>query len=174
MKLRLVIISVLLLLCFANSSFAEDVKIGYVDTERIARDYTGFQEAQSAFERDIQAWQQQAKELETEIITLGQEYESQKLMLSEERRRERESEIQQKEQEYYTFAKQIEQSAYQRNIELMQPIIEDISKILEKIGSEENFTIIFDSVAGNVLYAKENIDLTDRVIKELNKAKENE
>jgi Skp family chaperone for outer membrane proteins len=52
---------------------------------------------------------------------------------------------------------------------LTKPILDKINQVLEKIATEENFIMIFDSVNGNIAYAKEDLDLTDRVLEELEK-----
>ena len=49
------------------------------------------------------------------------------------------------------------------------PIIDKINKILEKIGKDEEYDLIMDARMGGVVYAKEKFDLTDRVVKILNK-----
>jgi Skp family chaperone for outer membrane proteins len=52
---------------------------------------------------------------------------------------------------------------------LTKPILDKINLVLEKIATEENFIIIFDSVNGNIAYAKKSLDLTDLVLDELKK-----
>ena len=56
-----------------------------------------------------------------------------------------------------------------RNEEILRPIISKIQTILAKIGSEEGFDLILDAADGHVLYADQSLDLTQRVIDELNK-----
>jgi hypothetical protein len=51
----------------------------------------------------------------------------------------------------------------------MRPFVEKVNLILKKIGEEEGFTIILDAAAGGIVYVKEGMDLTDKVIAELNK-----
>jgi outer membrane protein len=52
---------------------------------------------------------------------------------------------------------------------MTKPIIDKINKILEKIGKDEEYDLIMDARMGGVVYAKEKFDLTDRVVKILNK-----
>jgi Skp family chaperone for outer membrane proteins len=40
--------------------------------------------------------------------------------------------------------------------------------VLNKIGSDEGFSIIFDAADGNIVFGNEEFDLTDRVLASLN------
>ena len=51
----------------------------------------------------------------------------------------------------------------------MQPIIGSINQVIHRIGEEEGYDFIFDSVAGNILHAKEKYDITEAVLEELEK-----
>jgi Skp family chaperone for outer membrane proteins len=92
-------------------------------------------------------------------------------MLSEERRVERESELQTKLNQYDQFVQSIWGPSgliAQRNEELTRPIIAKIKTVLNKIGSDEGFSIIFDAADGNIVFGNEEFDLTDRVLASLN------
>jgi outer membrane protein len=58
--------------------------------------------------------------------------------------------------------------AAKRNKELTQPIVEKINKILEDLGKEQGYTIIFDVANANIVYADKTLDLTDVVLAKLN------
>jgi outer membrane protein len=58
---------------------------------------------------------------------------------------------------------------FQRNLELTRPVVEKINAAIAEIGDEENYDFIFDASQGNVVHAKEEFDLTDRVLEVLRK-----
>jgi outer membrane protein len=58
--------------------------------------------------------------------------------------------------------------AAKRNQELTQPIVEKINKILEDLGKEQGYTMIFDVANANVVYADKTLDLTELVLEKLN------
>jgi outer membrane protein len=158
--------------CAAASPLrAADLKLGYIDSERIFREYKGTQAAQQQFDLDVQEWNQQAQTYKKEIERLRLELEGQGPMLSEERRVERESELQTKLNQYDQFVQSIWGPSgliAQRNEELTRPIIAKIKTVLNKIGSDEGFSIIFDAADGNIVFGNEEFDLTDRVLASLN------
>ncbi|UCE18604.1 MAG: OmpH family outer membrane protein [Gemmatimonadota bacterium] len=154
---------------------AADLKIGFIDSERIFRSYKGTSDAQSKLDQEVTEWEKKAEEMRKEVEDLQQELEAQSLLLSEEKKREKEQTLQTKYAEYQQFVTSIwgpQGEAVKRNEELTKPIIEKIDAILKNIGEEEDYTFIFDAVGGGLVFAKPTFDLTDRVIEELNKEAE--
>ena len=49
------------------------------------------------------------------------------------------------------------------------PINNRINEILNRIGDDEEYDFIFDANQGNIVYAKDDFDLTDRILEELQK-----
>ena len=55
-----------------------------------------------------------------------------------------------------------------RRIELVQPIQDEVFKIIEQIAEEENLAVIFDTAAGaNMLYTDPKYDKSDTVLEKL-------
>jgi outer membrane protein len=151
---------------------AADIKIGFIDTERIFNEYKGVQEAQKQFDQDIQTWKAQATEMKTAVDKLRQEIDSQRLMLSESKLQEKEAELQTKIRDHETFVQRIwgpGGELEQRNESLTKPIIARIRQIVDKIGLEDNYSIILDAADGNIVFGNKALDLTDRVLEELGK-----
>jgi len=164
----------LLLLVFVAASTvaeAEEYLIGFIDSERIFAQYQGTKEAQKAFNDELERLSKELEDRKGELERLIQEYESQSLILSEPRRRERDEEIQRKRNELDAFAQEVwgpSGRVARRNEELTRPIIEQMNQVLTRLGEEEGFSIIFDAADGNVVYADRALDLTDRILAELN------
>jgi outer membrane protein len=158
------------LLFWAGETSSQEGKIGYVDSMRLRTEFRDFQDAQAEFDKDVQVWQDQIAELEQLVDSLKQDFEKTKLLLSEAKRKEKEENLKAQEVEYQRLTNDVFGPgglAEKRNAELTKPILEKINQVLEKIATEENFIMIFDSVNGNIAYAKQNLDLTDLVLEEL-------
>jgi outer membrane protein len=161
---------VLFLLAVPGMAAAEDYLIGFVNSERIFAEYTGTQEAQDAFNAELERLSADLEQRKRDLEQLQTDYESQALILSEQKRREREEEIQRRRSELDTFVREIwgpSGQVAQRNEQLTRPIIEKMNEVLTRIGEEEGFSIIFDAADGNVVYADRALDLTDRVLEAL-------
>jgi outer membrane protein len=149
------------------------LKLGYIDSRRIMLEYPDAIEAQGKFDGELKVWQEEAEAKQEEIQQLEQEYEAQKLLLSDETRAEKEAQIEQKKLEMSRFFDEIfgdEGRAARRNIELTKGIVEEVNTVLERLGEDEEFDMIMDAAAGGIVFAREGLDLTERVLEELEKA----
>lgn len=166
-----ILLAAFLLSFAAVSAPAADLKVGFIDSERIFAGYTGTSEAQAEFNADIEKWTQDVEQQRKELEKTTEEFQSQSLILSEAKRREREEEIQRRRNELDAFVQEIwgpNGKVAQRNEQLTRPIVEKIREVLNKIGDAEGFSIIFDATDGNIVYANNALDLTDRVLEQLN------
>lgn len=170
------VLSVLLAAAFlaplgAKTVLAQADKIGYIDSIKIFADFKETQEAERLYRRDVEQWTADKNRREQQIMRLRDELQAQSLMLSEEKKKEKKLELDRMVQEYEQFMEETfgdEGLAAQRNKELTQPIVEKINKILERIGKDEGYAIILDVANADVVYADKGLDLTERVLTELN------
>jgi outer membrane protein len=76
----------------------------------------------------------------------------------------RQQELAQEQQALQQEQEQIEFSILQKREQLLQPILTELDSIIQTVGKEGQFTMIFDtSVTGALLYAVESEDLTSSV-----------
>ncbi len=169
-----VVIACIALLGSASNAFAQ--KIGYIDSRKILSNYKEAQDAQERLDKINREWQEEARELQRQFQELGDQLESQSLLLSEERKQEKQQEL----QNLYLKIQQFQDDKwgqngeyFKKNQEIMQPVIDKINAAIKKVGEEQGFDLIFDTVAGNILYASPKMpDLTDVVLEELEKGLE--
>jgi len=160
----------LLVLGIAFFSFAE-LKIGYINSERIINEYQGTKEAQEKFNKEVAKWEQEASERQKQIKTKKEQLDKQSLLLSAERKKELEAELEQDLIEYNKFLQEKfgqTGDAVKKNEELLKPIMDKVNLILEKIAKDENYDFIFDG-RYSLVYAKKAYDITEKVIQVLNK-----
>ncbi|MBO8151967.1 MAG: hypothetical protein DRP91_07450 [Candidatus Neomarinimicrobiota bacterium] len=171
-KTFLVIIFVFVLVIVG--SLSAQIKIGYVDSQRILNEFDEAREAQAKLDMEAKKLQDEYQRLLAKLDSLNKEYERQRLIMSETRRKEKEEEIMELQRQIQDF--QVNKlgpngEIYQKQAELVGPVLEKIKKVIQKIGEEENYDYIFDTVAGNILYADPAHDLTDKVLYELKRMK---
>jgi outer membrane protein len=151
-----------------------ELKIGYINSAEILAEYEGTKVAQTQFEKEVAKWEQEATERQKEMQTLKDQVEKQSLLLSEERKKEIEAQLQAKMTEYQTFVNQKfgqQGEATKKNEELVKPIIERVNKIIEQIAKTDNYDFIFDLQNGGVVWAKTAYNLTSRVLQVLSAEK---
>ncbi len=166
---RYLVIGLMLLL----TQFVYALKIGYVDTRRVLKDFKGHQELQEKFSKEVATYKAKAEEKATEIKTLEQEYRSQSAIWTEEKKKDAERIIKAKQEAYMTYMKDTfgENGVVdKRNKELMKPILTKMMQIIQKIATDDKYDYIFDASYGGIIYAEKEEDLTGRVIEELDKS----
>jgi outer membrane protein len=159
--------------CLAGGAYAQDIKIGYIDSQRIFLEYKETQEAERQYKQEVDAWKAQAAVMEQEIVKIQDELRAQSLMLSEEKQREKKLDYDKKLEDYQRFMADTfgeDGRAARRNKELTQPIVDKINRILEQMAETDGYTLVFDIANANIVYANKSFDLTDQVLVELNKA----
>ena len=173
---RIALIVVLAAIVFTvgvTDVFAQEIKFGYIDSQRIFMAFRETQEAERIYKKEVDQWKAEAAAMEQEIARLQEELRAQSLMLSEEKQKEKKLELDKKLEDYQRFVAETfgdEGIAAQRNRELTQPIVDRINRILEKMSEEEGFSMVFDIANANIVYAKKEFDLTERVLEQLNQA----
>ncbi len=161
-----VLAAVLLLPAMAQG---QELKIGYLDMERLRQSYQGFRDAEQAFEKVATDMQEQVRNRQQEVEMLKQQYEARKTMLTAARRQQDEQNILQKEQELMQFAQTSQMQLAQQEVELTRPLQESIFNVVQTLAKAENYTYIFD--AGSLIYVDplRARDLTEQVLEELQK-----
>lgn len=163
-------LAALLLVPFAAPSARAAEEIAVIDYQSVFDQYEGTSDAQQTLDREIKEWEKQIREQRDEIEELEKEIESQRLMLSEERLREKEAALDAKKREYERFAQDIfgaNGKAAKRNAELTTPIAEKILDVIAKIGAEKGLAMVLDAGSGGVVWAKDDVNITQTVLDDL-------
>lgn len=149
---------------------AKEIKIGFVDANRIIDEYQATAAATEEFNEFVQQYRDSAAVLKRGIEDLKTELEAQRLLLSEEARLRKIDEIEGLTGSYNQFL----QSTFgtggrveQKNDELMAPLLQKINGAITKIAEQEGFQILLELSEG-VYYAASDLDVTDLVVNELN------
>lgn len=156
-------------------TYAQTIKIGYVNSQKIFTTYKEFLDAQKQIEDLRRQWENEILSKQKELEQLYENFQSQNMLLSDSKKIERQQEMQeldiQIKQMYQERFAPGEGEIYKRQENLLQPINEKINKLIEKIGSEANFDLIYDEAGGNLVYVNKSIkqDLTDKLLGELEK-----
>ncbi len=151
---------------------AKEIKIGYIDSQRILTEYKATAEQKKVFDQEVQNYKDRANEMQKKIEVLKSELESQKLVLTDAARATKSEEIARLTRQYEDFVQQVwgpQGKIEEKNAELMAPLIKKINETIETIAKAEGFTLILDIAQGGIVYAQEGLNITDDVIKELNK-----
>lgn len=149
----------------ASLATAQDLKIGFVQVERLMQNFPEHDDASRTYESELQSWQTQLNEYEQQIGTLQEEFEQRAMLFSPEKKREKQEEILSKRQEAVKFYQDVFAEggkAEQRQTELWKPIYAKINRAIEILGERETYAMIFN--AQGLLYARDSLDVTEQVL----------
>ncbi len=168
---KFIVSAALLLLCGAGSAWGQ--RIGYLDTKKVMDRYGGSAEVRQEVNRAVEAWNREIASRKQAIDSLERELEDQQLVISSERRKLKREEIKRRRQALEDFVREVYDQggkAEQKNRELARPMVEKIGAIVKKVALDNNLQVVLDSSTGGLVYAAKDLDITDLVIEELDKA----
>ena len=161
-----------LTLALASFTFA-DVKIGYVDSNEIMNNFDDVRQVQADLEKEQRRLESEFNELVYSLDSLKQDYDRQRLLMSDTRRNEKENEILNKEKSVQKFQLDKfgpEGEIYKTQNQLLKPVLAKIDDAIQKVGSDRGYDFILDAMSGALLYALDSHNLTEDVMDELAKA----
>lgn len=157
-------LAAVLLIGTATGADAQTARFGYINSQRILAEAPGTGEAQQAFEQDMERYRVELERMEDELEDLQDALDRQQATLSAANRQERQQEIQQRFMAYQQRRTELEETAQQRQAELVGPIMQRISGVIEQLRQEGNYSMIFDAAAGAMITADPALDLTEQVL----------
>lgn len=163
-------LTALALLLSAGAVEAQTLKIAYINSQEILMSAPGAEEAQQQFDEEMESYQAEIAQLETELQNMEQALQQQQLTLSPEAKANREQQLQAKFQEYQQRTTQLQEMANQRRAALIQPVMDEITAVIETMREEGAYSIILDAAAGSIVSADPALDLTQEVITRLQAA----
>ena len=169
-KVKKIIILTVLILSL-SIGIANATNLAYVNVERIMVEANDVQEAKRIFDSESQAWRTEIEAMQEELEAMVAQYENKKLILNEQGKKDAENKIKAKDEALNRKMQQYfgqEGTAAARNAELLEPILDRINVVIQDISIEDNYDMVLDITAGNVLYAKDYLDITEKVISRLN------
>ncbi len=174
-KRSFLLLSVFIILMLStNFLFAQNLKIGYVNSEKIKAEFVDAKDAQKKIQDLNAKWEEEAVTKQKEVAELQEQLESQSLLLSEEKKREKYQELQNLALKFEQYKQQKwgqQGEIFVKREEIWKPVEEKIFEVINRMGKADGFDYIFDSALNVFLYIDSKMpDLTTKVIEELNKA----
>lgn len=150
------------------------VTIGYIDMEYILENVPEYQEALTQLDGRVQRWRKDIEDQQKEIDNLKLNLSNESVLLTKELVEERQEDIKIKEDQLFEY----QQNRFGPNGDLMiqkrqlvQPIQDQVFTAVQEIAGNRQYDFIFDKSADVVmLYAAERNDISDQVIRIINRA----
>ena len=157
----------LLSLVAGGAMAASDKPFAVIDSQRIVDEYSAAKDAQEQYQRFLQDKEQEIVDKERDLQLMAEAIESQKMLLGEDALRSKVEEFESAKQDYFNLRETIDSQAEQEYNSKIQPIIDQVKLIVDRIGQEEGYGIVIDAAGLTVLYLDPDVDLTDKVLETL-------
>ena len=155
----------------ARPAAAEEIKLGYVDGEKVVQAFKGYKDAETQFEKQRQAWNQELDKRSRELKGMEEDFKAQELMLSDAKKKEKLTLLEERRSSFDKYYQEIfgpGGEAARKNEELLKPILDKVNAIIRLYGEQEKYTMIFDTSNTGIAYASAAVDLTEKIIQRVN------
>ena len=150
-----------------------DVKIGYIDSNEIMTKFEEVRQVQVTLEKEQRKLQAEMENLIQQHDSLKQEYDRQRLLMSDSRRQEKDQALVRSEQQIQKFQMDKfgpEGEIYRKQNQLLKPVLAKVDEAIQAVGKRQQYDYIMDAVGGAIVYALDSNNLTEDVIEELRKS----
>jgi outer membrane protein len=152
----------------SSSLFA---KVGLVNMQKVILTVAEGKAAREALEKEIKGKEKELVEKRSTLETMQKEWKDKGALLSEEARFKKQEEFQQKFMEVRDMEMSFQNQIKQKEMEATQRIAINVQKIVETLAKEEGLDIVHETSSSGLLYVKDPVDLTDKVIASYDKQK---
>jgi len=149
-------------------SMAADVaKIGVIDLQRVIETSKQGKTAQAQIKKQKDKMEEDLKLKGAEIEQIRQRLEREAMVMSKEAREEKEREARIKLNDFKSLQKRYRSELQNLEKRLIEQLKDDVFELVNNIGKKEGYLLIISKIG--VLYSPSSIDITDQLIKQLNK-----
>ena len=163
LKVKSLILASLIPALFATNVLASELKVGFVNTQRIFRDAPAAQKAAKKLEGEFAKRDQDLQRMTKQLQTLQENLEKNSLTMSETERRNKEKEFGELSREFQRRQREFREDLNLRQNEENAAVIEKANKAIKQIAEAEKFDLILQ----DVVWVSPRLDITERVIKAL-------
>jgi len=147
-----------------SPAMAAENKFGYVSIQKAATESVAGKEATGKLNEQFNQARENLATDEAEIKKLEEALNKQGMMLTDKVRREKLKEYLRRKRNFERSVKDAEAELQLKEEELKDEILEDLIPIVQKYGKENGFTFIFEKDRSSMLFALDELDITDKVI----------
>ena len=156
----------LTLLTSAWSIGAAEIKVGYVQVDKILQDAPQTAESGKKLEREFSPRTQELDRMQKQIKDLQTSLDKESLTLSESARRDKERDLSNLKIEFQRKQRELREDVNMRKNEELSLLQDRINKAVTTVSEAEGYDLV---VYGGVAYASKKVDITDKVLKALGK-----
>ena len=159
--------AVALIACSSVSAQAQELKIGYVNSERVLREATPAKAAQAKLEAEFGKREKDLAEQASRLKATADKLEKDAPTLSETERTRRQRDLVEQDREFQRKRREFQEDLNQRKNEELATVVERANKVIKQIFDQEKY----DLIVQDAVHWSARVDITKKVIDALNAGK---
>ncbi|MGS0740317.1 OmpH family outer membrane protein [Glaciimonas sp. GG7] len=164
-SLKPVAILALCLTSVAPVHAQESSKIAFVSNERIFREAAPAKAADAKIQAEFSKRDKDLQDLAARLKGMADKLDKDSATIAESERLKRQRELADLDKDFQRKQREFREDLNQRRNEELAVVLERTNKVIKQIADEEKYDIVFQ----DAVYANKRIDITDKVLKALNK-----
>ena len=158
------LVAAALLAGMAAGVSAQELKIGYVNSDRVLRDAIPAKAAQAKLEAEFSKREKDLNDLATRLKAASDRLDKESPTLSETERVRRQRELVDQDRELQRKRREFQEDLSQRKNEELGAVVERTNRVIKQIFETEKYDLILQEA----VFWSPKVDITDKVIKALN------
>ena len=163
MKHSFPLMAALMVMLAAAAAGAADIKIGFVDVERIRRESAPAERASKQLEKEFAPRAQELQRREAQVKLLQGQLEKDVMTMSDGERRSKEQELSRMSVDLQRLQREYREDLNMRRNQELATLFERADRVIKQIADAENF----DLIVQEAVFRSPRIDITERVLKVL-------
>lgn len=171
MRRLLLCLGVVLFGAMLGTGYAQNIKMGFVDAQKVLEGSKEGKRVKASMEEFVKSRQkiidleeQELKQLEEDLVRQG-------ALLSPEAKKIKQDDFQKKLMEYQKRATELNKEVQGKKFDTLRDFNKRLEEAVRQIAEKEGYTFVLDknSEGGSVIYAKDNFDITSKVVEQVDR-----
>jgi outer membrane protein len=156
-----------MLMAAVTTAQAQDLKIGYVNSERVLREANPAKAAQAKLEVEFGKREKDLAEVANRLKAAADKLEKEAPTLSEAERSRRQRDLVEQDRDFQRKRREFQEDLNQRKNEELSGVVERANKVIKQIFEQEKYDLILQ----DAVHWSPRVDITKKVIDALNAGK---
>jgi outer membrane protein len=146
---------------------AEEIRIGFINTDRIFKEANTAKQAQAKLEQEFSKREKELNDAGGALKNAVEKFEREAPTLSESQRVSRQKQLGEQDRDFQRKRREFQEELNARKNEEFQQVLERANRVIKQVAETEKY----DLVLQEAVYINPKHDITDKVLKVINAAK---
>ena len=167
MNITKTLAATVLLVAVATAAQAQDLKIGYVNSERVLREANPAKAAQAKLEAEFGKREKDLADIANRLKAAADKLDKESPTLSDAEKTRRQRDLVEQDRDFQRKRREFQEDLNQRKNEELSGVVERANKVIKQIFDQEKYDLILQ----DAVHWSPRVDITKKVIDALNAGK---